>query len=149
MSITKKGHHGANTASGERKYPEGLVVPGSTIRNPQVQTVIQFMNSNLERRISLTDLANVANLSPSHLSHLFKTQTGLSPGEYLRRLRMEKARHLLATSLLSVKQIMAMAGYANTSNFVRHFRRYFAFAPSEYRQRTYKAHSAQTNRKIE
>ncbi|MEK6406179.1 MAG: helix-turn-helix domain-containing protein [Acidobacteriota bacterium] len=135
MSIPKKGGKRANTESEEREYPEGLVVPESTIRNRRVQIVIDFMNANLQRRISLTELANVVELSPSHLSQLFKTQTGLSPGEYLRRLRMEKARHLLATSLLSIKQIMVVVGYNNRSNFVRHFRRYFDLAPSEYRKR--------------
>jgi len=137
MSIPKKGSKWANTISGEQKHPEAYVVPESTIRNLRVQTVIQFMNSNLQRRISLTELADVAHLSPSHVSHLFKTQTGLSPGEYLRRLRMEKASHLLTTTLLSIKEIMAMVGYSNRSNFLHHFRRYFDFAPSEYRQRTY------------
>jgi len=59
---------------------------------------------------------------------------------------MEKARDLLSASLLSVKQIMAIVGYANTSNFVRHFRRYFAYTPSEYRQRAYNALVAPTDR---
>jgi transcriptional regulator GlxA family with amidase domain len=140
MSIAKKGSESANTTSGEGKHPEACVVPESAIRNPAVQTVIQFMNSNLERRISLAELADVANLSPSHLSHLFKTHAGLSPGEYLRRLRMEKARHLLATSLLSIKQIMATVSYSNRSNFLRHFKRYFDLTPSEYRKRAYTGH---------
>jgi transcriptional regulator GlxA family with amidase domain len=141
MSIPKKGSKRANTASEKSKGPEGFVAPSSTTRNPRVKVVIQFMNSNLERRISLPELAGVANLSATHLSHLFKAQTGLPPGEYLRRLRMEKARHLLATTLLSVKQIMAIVGY--TSNFVRHFRRYFDCTPSEYRERAYNAPAAQ------
>ena len=47
---------------------------------------------------------------------------------------MEKARHLLATSLLRIKEIMAMAGYNSKSHFVRHFRRPFGLAPSEYRK---------------
>ncbi len=130
----------AENESLEGKNLRPRIVPESTIRNPQVQTVIQCMNSNLQRRISLAELADVANLSPSHLSHLFKTQTGLSPGEYLRRLRMEKARHLLTTSLLSIKQIMAAVGYSNRSNFLRHFKRYFDLAPSEYRKRAYTGH---------
>lgn len=50
---------------------------------------------------------------------------------------MERARDLLSASLLIVKQIMAIVGYANTSNFVRHFRRYFAYTPSEYQRRAY------------
>jgi len=49
-------------------------------------------------------------------------------------LRMQKAAKLLATSRLSVKQIMALVGYDNKSHFVRHFRRLFGQAPSEYRK---------------
>jgi AraC family transcriptional regulator len=110
------------------------VVPESRIPNPRVQIVTDFMNANLHRRIRLAELAGVANLSASRFSHVFKTQTGLSPGEHLRRLRMEKARHLLATTLLSIKEIMAMAGYHSKSLFVRHFKRSFGLAPSEYRK---------------
>ena len=146
MSIPKKGGKGANTASGKSKGRlEGFVAPRSTTRNPRVKVVIQFMEANLQRKISLDELADAANLSRSYLCTLFKAETGLSTGEYLRRLRMEKASRLLATTLLSVKQIMAVVGY--TSNFVRHFRRYFEFTPSEYRERAYNAPIAQTNRK--
>ena len=90
--------------------PKALVAPHQIHRNPRVRAVIEFMNSNLETRISLAELANVANPSPSHLPDLFKTEIGLSSGEYLRRLRMEKARDLLSASFLSVKQIMATVG---------------------------------------
>jgi transcriptional regulator GlxA family with amidase domain len=103
-----------------------LPLPGPSVveealRDPRIQIAIDFMRANLHRRISLAELAEVANLSPSHLSRLFKIQTRLSPGEYLRRLRMEKARHLVATGLLSVKEIMATVGYKSKSHFVRDF----------------------------
>jgi AraC-like DNA-binding protein len=100
----------------------------------RVQSVIDFMTTNLHRRISLKELADAAYLSPSRFSHLFKTQTGLSAGEFLIRLRMEQARYLLTTGTLSVKEVMALVGYGTRSNFVRHFRRYFDLAPSEYRK---------------
>jgi transcriptional regulator GlxA family with amidase domain len=137
MSIPKKPTDGANSASEDQKRRKAPVLPGGTIRNPRIQTAIHFMNSHLERQISLADIASVTRLSPSHLSHLFKTQTGLSPGEYLRRLKMEKASQLLTTTLLSIKEIMAIVGYNNRSNFLRHFRRYYDVAPSEYRERNY------------
>ncbi len=108
--------------------------PHETPRDPRVQIVIAFMNDNLRRRVSLSELADIANLSPSHFSSLFKTKTGISPGEYLIRLRMEKASHLLTTSQLSIKEVMALVGYDTRSNFVRHFRKYFDVAPSEYRK---------------
>ena len=124
-------------ASGESLKGKSLrqsVVPESRIPNPRVWIVTDFMNANLHRRIRLAELAGAANLSSSRFSHAFKTQTGISPGEYLRRLRMEKARHLLATSVLRIKEIMAMAGYNSKSHFVRHFRRYFGLSPSGYRK---------------
>jgi transcriptional regulator GlxA family with amidase domain len=110
------------------------VVPESTIRDPRIQVVIDFLNANLDRRIRLAELAEKAKVSSSRVSHIFKTAVGLSPGEYLRRLRMEKARHLIATSPLRIKEIMAMAGYYSKSHFVRHFRKSFGLAPSEYRK---------------
>lgn len=133
MSI-KEASKRARAESTKGKSVHESVVPYAGIPNQRVRIVIEFMTANLHRRIRLDELAKVANLSPSHLSHIFKTQTGLSPGEYLRTVRMEKARHLLATSLLSIKQIMAIAGYNSKSHFVRHFKKSFGVAPSEYRK---------------
>jgi transcriptional regulator GlxA family with amidase domain len=135
MSIPKKGSEGANTTPKESKYPEGSAIPEQGIRHPRVKIVIDVMNANLQRRISLTELAGAANLSRSHLCRLFKTQTGLSQGEYLRRLRMGKARDLLAASVLSIKEVMAAVGYDSKSHFSRQFRRSFGLAPSEYRKK--------------
>jgi transcriptional regulator GlxA family with amidase domain len=148
MSVPKKGSKGANSASEKSKGLEGFVAPTSTTRNPRIKTVIQFMEANLERKISLTELAEAANLSGSYLCDLFKTQTGLSPGEYLRRLRMEKASRLLATTLLSVKEIMALTGHPSRSDFVRYFWRYFDCTPTEYRTRAYNSDLAERNRKL-
>lgn len=103
-------------------------------QDPRIRIVLDFFNANLHRRIRLIELAEAAKISPSRLSHLFKTEMGLSPGQYLMRLRMQEAAKLLASSRLSVKQIMALVGYDNKSHFVRHFRRFFGLAPSEYRK---------------
>lgn len=72
-------------------------------QEPRVQAIIDFMSRNLHRKLSLADLAAVANLSSSYLSDLFKSETGVSPGTYLIRLRMEKARQLLGTTFLSIQ----------------------------------------------
>jgi transcriptional regulator GlxA family with amidase domain len=130
--------HGSKRASarklrGHAQKPQA--VPQAPIRDPRVKIVIDLMRTNLHRRIRLAELAESTNLSTFYLSSLFKTETGLPPGEYLRRLRTEKARCLLATSLLSVKQIMALTGYNNRNNFAGHFKRPFGVAPSEYRRK--------------
>ncbi len=121
----------------EQEYEAESEVLENALQTARIQAVIDFMNTNLHRRIALTELAGIASLSPSHLFRLFKLQTGLPPGEYLIKLRMEKARHLLATSFLSIKQVMATLGYDTSSrgNFVRKFKSYFDLTPSEYRKR--------------
>lgn len=110
-------------------------VAEGTIRDPRIQLVLEFLDANLHRRIRLNEIAEAATLSPSRLSRVFKDEMGISPGKYLRRIRMQKASSLLATSRLSVKQIMAMAGYDNKGHFVRQFRKTFDVTPSEYRKR--------------
>ena len=65
--------------------------------DPRIQLVVEFMDSNVHKRIPLSELAEAANLSPYHLCRLFKKQTGVSTEKYLRALRMAKARRLLAT----------------------------------------------------
>ncbi|MEK6302206.1 MAG: helix-turn-helix domain-containing protein [Acidobacteriota bacterium] len=110
-------------------------VPENMIHKARVRAVTDFMGANLQRRIAMTELAGVVNLSPVYFSHVFKAETGVPPGDYLIRLRMEKASHLLATTFLSIKQVMAAVGYNNKGNFARHFRRHFHATPSEYRKR--------------
>jgi AraC family transcriptional regulator len=104
------------------------------IHDPRVRIVIDFMRSNLHRKISLMEIGRQVNLSAAHVSRLFSTETGYSPSEYLIRLRMETARRLLTTSVLSIKEIMALSGYGNRGHFVEHFKRYFRRTPSEYRR---------------
>ena len=134
VSITKKGSEDANNEFEDRNQQQEAVAPEDAIQNRRVRAVIDFMNANIHRKIPMAELAEAVNLSTSHLSRLFKSDTGLPPGEYLSRLRMEKARHLLATSFLSIKQIMATVGYDSKSHFVRHFRKSFGLAPSKYRK---------------
>jgi AraC-like DNA-binding protein len=121
----------------ERESDAESAVPNNPINRARVRAVIDFMGANLHRKIALPELAKRVNLSTKHFSYLFKAETGVAAGEYLIRLRMEKASQLLETSFLSIKQIMADVGYYNKSNFVRQFKRHFNVTPSEYRRRVF------------
>jgi len=108
------------------------------IRKARVQAAIDFMSANLHRSISVNELARSAHLSGSHFARLFKAETGIAPGQYLTNLRMERAGQLLATTFLSIKEIMVAVGYKSRNNFIRFFRQHFHATPSEYRQREFK-----------
>jgi AraC-like DNA-binding protein len=104
-------------------------------RDPRVQAAVDFMHSNFQRTITLTEIAEAINVSDDHLSRVFKIETGFSPIDYLIRVRLDKARQLLKTSFLSVKEVMAAVGYNSKGHFSKHFKRRFGVTPSEYRRR--------------
>lgn len=121
----------------EQEYEAESEVPENALQAARIQAVIDFMNANLHRKITLSELAEIARVSASHLSRLFNIQTGVSPGEYLIKLKMEKARQLLTTSFLSIKEVMAMLGYEVKSrgDFTKQFKKHFDLSPSQYRKR--------------
>ena len=99
----------------------------------RVQIALALMKEDLRRELSSDELARSVNLSPSRFSHIFKTETGTSPARYLRTLRLEHARELVKTSLLSVKQIMASTGFTDRSHFDREFKKAYGLTPVQYR----------------
>lgn len=122
----------------KRKRSSMIAIPAEldlTYRDPRIRAGIDFMNANYHRKIVLGEIAEAVNISPTTFGHLFKAETGTTPIEYLIRLRMKKARELLMSTLLSIKQIMAAVGYNSKSLFPRHFNRQFGVTPSEYRKR--------------
>jgi len=64
---------------------------------------------------------------------LFKTEVGLSPAQYLKKIRMEKACQLLETSFLRVKEIAAAVGYNDHTHFEREFKKAHGLTPLQHR----------------
>ena len=100
-----------------------------------MRKAIALAEESLHKGWSPAKLAALVNLSPSRLHQLFKEETGLPPARYLRRLRMRRARELLETTHLSVKQVMAAIGLTDESHFVRDFKKSCGLTPARYRQR--------------
>src|SRR5215208_2105261 len=104
----------------------------------RVRQVIGLAEESLHKGWSPAKLAALVNLSPSRLHQLFKEETGVPPARYLRRLRMRRAKELLETTNLSVKQVMAGVGLTDESHFVRDFKKTCGLTPARYRQRFHK-----------
>lgn len=101
--------------------------------DPRVQKTIRIMEEYLDRDQSVQELARSVNLSTGRLSHLFKAATGISPIQYLGRLRMERARELLETTFLSVKEVKNRVGVNDDSHFVRDFKKRYGMRPAQHR----------------
>src|ERR1044071_9183440 len=92
-----------------------------------------MMRDNVGGELSLAEFAQSVNLSVWRLCHIFKSDTGMPPIRYLRLLRMEKAKGLLESSFLSVKEIAYQVGMNDESHFVRDFKSTYGFSPALYR----------------
>ena len=91
------------------------------------------MRNDVRGELSLTDFAQSVNLSVWRLCHIFKSDVGMPPIKYLRLLRMERAKGLLESSFLSVKEIAYQVGLNDESHFVRDFKSTYGFSPAIYR----------------
>jgi transcriptional regulator GlxA family with amidase domain len=99
----------------------------------RVKRIIERMQGDPSRTLSLGEMAESVNLSPPYFCYLFKTITGVPPAKYLKTLRMQRAATLLTTTFLSVKEIVSRVGFSDDSHFVRDFKRIYGVTPSEYR----------------
>ena len=91
------------------------------------------MREDVRGELSLSEFAQSVNLSVWRLCHIFKSDVGMPPIRYLRLLRMERAKGLLESSFLSVKEIAFQVGLNDESHFVRDFKSTYGFSPALYR----------------
>jgi AraC family transcriptional regulator of arabinose operon len=103
--------------------------------DPRVEAVIAFMKENLHRKLTPLEISRSVRLSPSRLRHLFKDATGTSLTSYRRRLQLERAKHLLETTFLSVKEVGSSVGLDGISHFVRDFEKTYGMTPARYAER--------------
>ena len=103
--------------------------------DPRVRQITRLLSDDLSRDVDLNALANRVNLSVSRLRHLFKDETGVTPAQYLKRLRLERARELMEESFLRLKEVMPQVGINDESHFVRDFKKKHGLPPIKYRHR--------------
>src|SRR5688572_22107049 len=92
-----------------------------------------MMRADVRGELSLSEFAQSVNLSVWRLCHIFKSDVGMPPMRYLRLLRMERAKDLLESSFLSVKEIAFRVGMNDESHFVRDFKSTYGSSPACYR----------------
>lgn len=108
---------------------------GNPANRPQSRLIEarHHIEAHYSEPLRLGALARKAALSVSQFSALFKTQFGLAPIQYLRRLRLRRAAQLLDDPNLSISDVAFRVGYEDALNFSRQFRRFMGKSPTEYR----------------
>lgn len=98
-----------------------------------LERAMRYLESRIDGSIQVSELAAMVQLSPSHLSALFRQATGNGPAAFHTGLKMTRARNLLDTTTLPVADVASAVGYSDPLYFSRHFRRVHGVSPSAYR----------------
>lgn len=115
------------------KLKESVSSEVKDIRSVYVKKIQEFVESNLHLDVSLRALADHVNLHPTHLSKLYKIETGEGVSDYVSRLRMETACHRLKTTDKKIYEISSEIGYLDPAYFIKVFKRQYGVTPQEYR----------------
>ncbi|TYP78126.1 helix-turn-helix domain-containing protein [Paenibacillus methanolicus] len=115
----------------EQSRPAAGASPESAIQ--KMTTVLAYIDAHLADNLTVEELASLLHFHPNYFSRVFKRTTGLSPIQYVNRKRMDKARHQLAFTGISVSNIAFSLGMEPTY-FSRMFKEHTGLAPSEYRE---------------
>ncbi len=110
------------------------VKPQSNIdySNHIVQATKEYLENHYADDISLEDIAEQVNISPQYFSKLIKKTTGFNFIDWLSMLRVKKAKELLTSTDLTVKEVCFMVGYKDPNYFSRIFKKRIGITPSEY-----------------
>lgn len=93
-----------------------------------------FLAAGLEQPLRLADAARHACLSPYHYQRLFARTFGETPHEFLTRMRMDRARQLLAREAMPVTEVCFAVGYESLGSFSARFRRVVGRSPAEFKR---------------
>ncbi len=97
-----------------------------------VSASIRYLKTNLARQVTVAELAECVAMSPSTFAHLFKSVIGISPYQFLKQLRLERALELLCETGSNVSETSVAVGYSSLSHFINEFKRQYGVTPGHY-----------------
>lgn len=100
----------------------------------RVKKAIKYMREEMHLDPTLTEAAAMVKLSRERLRHVFTEHTGLTFKQYLRRLRLEAACHLLVTEKLTIEQVVDRIGFKGLNHFSVNFRKEYGISAGDYRK---------------
>jgi len=100
----------------------------------RIKSIIEFIKTNIDKKLTLKDLSNIFEISYCHLSFLFKKETGKTFSKYYRSLKIRHAKILLGRSYLEIKEICYSLGYSDLSHFYLDFKNLEKITPKEFRK---------------
>ena len=100
----------------------------------RLRSVTELMQAKIEDELSLEEMAESVGLSTAYFSHMFRKSTGVTPHQFVLRLKVERAKEMLRAAEVRVLDVAVACGFKTQQHFARMFRRLCGVSPTEYRQ---------------
>ena len=99
-----------------------------------VLSVIHYIERQYAEDLSIQQIADELNVSINHLTAAFRKETGVTPGTYIRQIRMKQAVRLLVSTDLSIQDISNAVGVPDANYFIKLFKKEYSLTPTQYRK---------------
>jgi AraC family transcriptional regulator len=99
----------------------------------QRRAIFDYIRSNLSHDISVCELARIVQMSPAHFSRVFRASFGIAPYRYVIVQRVQEAKRMLVSPMLSSSQVGSALGFASQSHFIKVFRQATGVTPKQFR----------------
>ena len=99
-----------------------------------IQDIEKYIEENLDKKLSLTDIAESIHMNKSYISRMFKEKAGENLFDYINKRKIEKAKQLIKNNELRMYEIALNVGMEDTAYFSRVFKKYEGISPSEYQK---------------
>ena len=103
------------------------------LTHTQLQQVFDYIHTHLDRDLSLAELAEVINISPTYFASLFKQAIDISPHQYVIQQRVEQAKLMLKKTDLAIADIALQVGFSSQSHLPQQFKRFTSMTPKQVR----------------
>ena len=116
------------------RQTEGLPLPDSRMKGEYriIHQTLIFVSAHVWEDLSVPFVARHVDMSPSYLTALFQKHLAISPGEYIRRVKLQESKQLIRENKLNFTEIAAELQYSTVHHFSRQFKEKFGMTPSEY-----------------
>jgi transcriptional regulator GlxA family with amidase domain len=114
------------------QYARLLAIAAAEAASNPVSAVLKYAQGHLTEPLTVADLAEQVSLSPSAFAHLFREVTGRSPYQFVKEMRLDRARELLIDGQFAVASVSKEIGYGSVSHFISEFRARFGVTPRTY-----------------
>ena len=100
--------------------------------NEIIRRAQQFIGTHVREKLTVPLVARHVDVSPSYLTALFRKNLQISPGEYIRRIKLQESKQMIREDNMNFTEIAAALQYSTVHHFSRQFKDKFGITPTEY-----------------